>query len=205
MSIQHSLQTTAGLAFLMSWFLSMAAGKEWNLKGQSCDPRWDILTPEIYSYCRLPFNSCQPPVSNQGQQWARGPTWLHTSGVPQIQQYLHFSELSGTVFCLQPLLRCLHLLILPHVTSKVDEGMPAALVCINPTFLLMLLLLVLSSPSLTVLFYCCLQTTVCKTCLSPASSRSHSVMWSCPHLFHHTWMCMSLSQNTIHNDRHSHP
>lgn len=48
------------------------------------------------------------------------------------------------------------------------------LVCIDPTFLLILLLLVLCSASLTVLFYCCLQISVCKIWLSPASSQSHS-------------------------------
>lgn len=129
--------------------------------GQRVEPEgtklWDILTLGIYSYCHLPFNPCQTRASNHGQQWAQGPTRLHTWGVPQIQQYLHFSELSATVTFLQPLLRCLNLLILLHVFCKADKETPAVLVCVNLTFLLMLLLLVPSSPSLTIVFYCCLQ------------------------------------------------
>lgn len=194
------------LAFLMSWVLSMATGKEWNLEAQGCETSSPQRSTVTATFPSIPVRHLCPTRGSNGLRDPHGFTHhvSHKSDSTCIFLNFLFRKLSvqvtGTVTWIQPLLRCLNLLILLLVFSYVDKEVPAVLVCINPTFLCLLLLLVLSSPSLTVLFYCCLQITVCKMCLSPASSHSYSVIWSSPNLFHRIWMCISLSQNTIHKD-----
>lgn len=167
----------------------MAMGKECNLKRQSCETFSPQRSAATTTFPSTPVRHLCPTRGSNALGDPHGFTHhlSHKSNSTHIFLNFLFRKLSvqvtGTVTCLQPLLRCLNLLILLLVFSKADKE--SFTVCINLTFLLMPLLLVLSSPSLTIVFYYCLQIRVCKMCLSPASSHSHSVMWSSHHLFHH--------------------
>lgn len=151
----------------------------WSKMGHALCPN-----PELYSCSLLPFqpNSHQPPESNQGWQWAQGPTRLHTSAVLHVQHFpsicifLSFLEPSSVFshflgFCIcsycfpspprrtkKPLQFSLHKPIL-----SIDSPAAGSQFSLSDC-----------SPLLVV------SRSVCKKRLPLASSHSQSVMWS-PH------------------------